>query len=291
MSCSHPARWNFDIDQWLNPIVPRPPWQRLPTLISHFLGYRKETPKPIGNLLIAGWALVGVFLGLIVIELVTKQVAVFHEHQAPIIIASFGAGAVLHFYSIESPLAQPRNAVLGQVISSIVGVGICKLFAMSPNFESIRWLGGALACAIATALMAFTKTVHPPAGATALLAVVSNDALPLGWLLVPMIFLGAVLMLIVALFINNIQRKFPQYWWTPDDLSPGKGRDGTNESKSSIGSDADLEKDLNLSSTSQGEGPTDQVQLIIKKGSVIVPSFVFLTPEERAYLEELSNRL
>lgn len=162
---------------------------------------------------------------------------------------------------------------------------------MSPNFESIRWLGGALACAIATALMAITKTVHPPAGATALLAVVSNDALPLGWLLVSMILLGAVLMLIVALLINNIQRKFPQYWWTPNDLSPGKGRNGTDNSKSSIVSNADLEKDLASSSTSHSEGAMDQVQLIIKKEGVIVPCCVHLTPEERAYLEELSNRI
>lgn len=89
MSFSHPASWNFDIDQWLNPLVPRPPWQQLPNFISHFLGYRKEPLKPIGTLLIAGWAFVGVFLGLVVVELVTKQVAVFQQHQAPIIIASF----------------------------------------------------------------------------------------------------------------------------------------------------------------------------------------------------------
>ncbi|OKL57775.1 hypothetical protein UA08_07074 [Talaromyces atroroseus] len=253
MGLANPAAWNFDIDKWLNPFVPRPPWKRLPYAISYFFGYRKQPLKPIGNLITTAWAFVGIFLAIIVIELVTKQVTVFQQHQAPIIIASFGAGSVLHFYAIESPLAQPRNAVFGQLIASVIGVGICKLFALSPHFESIRWLGGALACAIATALMAITKTTHPPAGATALLAVVSDDSLPLGWLLVPMMLLGVVLMLIVALVINNIQRKFPQYWWTPEDLSHGK-RGKITEKTFGNGVGADLEKNLTMADASQHEG-------------------------------------
>jgi hypothetical protein len=81
--------WNFDIDNWLNPLVPSPPWQRLPYPISRSLGYRKQPLKPIGNLIITAWAFVGIFLGIIVIEVVTKHVPVFQQHQAPIIIASF----------------------------------------------------------------------------------------------------------------------------------------------------------------------------------------------------------
>jgi CBS-domain-containing membrane protein len=201
-----------------------------------------------------------------------------------------GAGAVLHFYAIESPLAQPRNAIFGQLIASVIGVGICKLFALSPHFESIRWLGGALACAIATAFMAITKTAHPPAGATALLAVVSDDSLPLGWLLVPLMLLGVVLMLIVALVINNIQRKFPQYWWTPEDLSHGK-HSKVSENTSENGFGADLEKDSSKASESQHEGSLDQAQVIIRKGSVLVPSQMYLTLEEKTLLAELSDRL
>lgn len=197
-----------------------------------------------------------------------------------------GAASVLNFYAIESPLAQPRNSVFGQLISSIVGVGICKLFALSPHFESIRWLGGALACALATALMALTKTVHPPAGATALLAVVSNDSLPLGWWLAPLILLGAVLMTAVALIINNIQRKFPQYWWTPEDL--GKAEPSrVLESKLN----ADVEGQLSKCSSSLEEGSGMQEQVLITKGRVIVPDSLFLSPEEKSFLVELSDRL
>ncbi|QKX61020.1 uncharacterized protein TRUGW13939_08166 [Talaromyces rugulosus] len=286
MGISDPAAWNFDIDRWLNPLVPSPPWRWLPYPVSYLLGHRRTPQRPIGSLIIAAWAFVGIFVGLIVIELVSRQVAVFQDHKAPIIIASFGAASVLNFYAIESPLAQPRNSVLGQVISSIIGVAICKLFALSPHFESIRWLGGALACALATVLMALTKTVHPPAGATALLAVVSDDSLVLGWWLVPLILLGAVLMTVVAMVINNIQRTFPQYWWTPEDLSKTKP---VTDSDSAL--NADVEGQLSKSSLAQVEGSVDQEQVVITRGRVVVPDQLYLTPEEKTFLVELSDRL
>lgn len=56
--------------------------------------------------------------------------------------------------------------------------------------------------------MALTKTVHPPAGATALLAVVDREMLEMGWLLIPVVLLSCLLMLCIALILNNIERSF-----------------------------------------------------------------------------------
>lgn len=197
-------------------------------------------------------------------------------------LTSQGAAAVLEFFAIDSPLAQPRNAVFGQVIASIIGVAVCKLFALSPHFESIRWVGGALACAATTAVMALTKTVHPPAGATALLAVTNDDSLKLGWYLIPVMLLGCALMLGTALLVNNIQRRFPTYWWTAADLSPRKPADNP----------VDIESKLTpTSSSDQGSSAGNEPQLVIRRGVVLVPDQVSLSPEERAFLEELSNRI
>jgi CBS-domain-containing membrane protein len=62
-----------------------------------------------------------------------------------------------------------------------------------------------------------TKTLHPPGGATALIAVIGGEKVHnLGYLytLIP-VGMGAVIMLIVALFINNIPktRRYPEYWF------------------------------------------------------------------------------
>lgn len=195
---------------------------------------------------------------------------------------------MLEFYSIEAPLSQPRNSVLGQLLAALVGVAICKLFQLSPHFQEVRWLGGALSCALATTVMALTKTVHPPAGATALLAVVDDGVVKLGWVLVPIVMLGCVVMLATALIINNVQRRFPMYWWTPEDVRkhrvPWKRR-GDEESHGK----AEAEE-VESRSRSESTVKPDPV-LIMRPGEVIVPEHMFITPEEKLFLEQLSNRL
>lgn len=60
--------------------------------------------------------------------------------------------------------------------------------------------------------MQITKTTHPPAGATALLAATDQDIQRLSWYLLPVILLSSSVVLVTALLINNIQRRFPTFW-------------------------------------------------------------------------------
>ncbi|KAE8153526.1 HPP family-domain-containing protein [Aspergillus avenaceus] len=277
------ARWHVDIDTYLNPIIPSPPWRWLPRPISHFLGYRGDKPpKVLGNLVIAFWSLLGVFCGVLVVAEVSMHVPAFQHHNAPIIVASFGAAAVLEFSAVESPFAQPRNAVLSQVMASAIGIGIGKLFALNAHAHSLPQIGGALACAITTAVMVLTKTVHPPAGATALLAVTEGGKI--GWFLVLIMFLGCVMMQAVALLINNIQRRFPVYWWTPESLSRPKLVDpeiagGKKESS------------WTPSSSSDDDVTNVPAQIVLQEGKVSVPDNVLITAEEMAMLEKISERI
>jgi CBS-domain-containing membrane protein len=78
------------------------------------------------------------------------------------------------------------------------------------------WLAAPVAVATAIAVMHATKTLHPPGGATALIAVIGSQKIHnLGYLyvLVP-VTSGAVIMLVVALLINNIpkNRRYPEFW-------------------------------------------------------------------------------
>ncbi|KAH6688457.1 HPP family protein [Plectosphaerella plurivora] len=327
--CRDPRYWGFDVDRYLNPFLPPPPWRHLPRPISRFFGYRVTKPPNWGNLSVIFWAFIGVFCGISLIAVVSKHIPSFEAHGAPIIIGSFGAAAVLEFYSIESPLSQPRNAIVGQLLASLTGVSICKLFLLSSRFDEVRWVGGALACAAATSVMAITKTVHPPAGATALLAVVDDNVVRLGWFLIPIMLCGCGLMLVVALIVNNIQRQFPMYWWTPEDLRattlPWVRRDvdlekqlstpsaaqtarepddtvtETDEEESQAGSSSDdddgkqrqrKEKRSDSESTVRDSARAPhEVDLIIRPGEVIVPEHMYITPEERMLLESLSHRI
>jgi CBS-domain-containing membrane protein len=93
----------------------------------------------------------------------------------------------------------------------VIGVIVFKLFGFSP------WLASSLAVATAIAAMHATKTLHPPGGATALIAVTGSDKIhDLGFLYAVFpVATGVVIMLAVALVINNLapSRKYPEFWW------------------------------------------------------------------------------
>lgn len=96
------------------------------------------------------------------------------------------------------------------------------------RYEQLEWLAGALAVSISAFVMVVTKTVHPPAGATALIAVVTPEGRGLGWWLVLLVFVGSALIGIVGLLINNLLtcRRWPVFWWTEHPLkAPPKPRD------------------------------------------------------------------
>lgn len=134
----------------------------------------------------------------------------FEPRDLTLIIGSFGASAVLVYAAIKSPLAQPRNLVGGHIIAGIIGVACYKLFG------GTIWIAGALAASLAIVAMLLTKTLHPPAGATALIAVIGGKKIhDLGFLyaFIPA-GLGAFILLIIALLVNNLSknRRYPEYW-------------------------------------------------------------------------------
>ncbi|RJE19321.1 HPP family [Aspergillus sclerotialis] len=272
-------RWHFDIDRYINPFIPAPPWRWLPRPISHFLGYRPQPPPPMGNVLIALWSLVSIFCGLSIITSVTMNVPAFQHHNSPSVIASFGAAAVLEYCAIESPFSQPRNAIIGQTLASVIGVCIAKLFALNPHAKHLPELGGPLSVAIVTALMALTNTIHPPAGATALLAV--TQVPDMGWWLIPVVLLGVALMQVSALLFNNIQRRFPIYWWTAHDLSKRPEED----------EESARDKERRPPSTTEESFSDQPEQVIVRKGEVFVPDSLWVSAEEREALERISERI
>jgi len=172
------------------------------------MGGNTTSPPRIGLGEIA-WSWAGAFLGISAVGYIHYNL--LDASDLVMVIGSFGASAVLIYGAIKSPLAQPRNLVGGHVLSGFVGVASYQLFYSYP------WIASAIAVATAIALMHATKTLHPPGGATALIAVIGSDKIHnLGYLypLIPAGF-GAVIMLIVALLVNNIPktRRYPEFWF------------------------------------------------------------------------------
>lgn len=243
---------DFDVDHYLNPYIPHNRLDRLPSWISHWLGYRKEESKEPHVLYQWVSTFIGVFLGLLTAGAVYNYAPAIQRLHPPIIIASLGATAVLDYGAIRTPLAQPRNAILGHAICAIMGVSISKLFQMSSDFANIEWVAGALACAISTLFMQITNTIHPPGGATAVIATTQPNVIAMGWWFVPVLMVGYTIMTTVALLVNNVARQYPMYWWTPQDV-------GSKLRKSSA---VEVSKDVENNSERQGSETSRLVVMI-----------------------------
>ncbi|KAH7916090.1 HPP family-domain-containing protein [Hygrophoropsis aurantiaca] len=198
---------------------------RLPLPVSRWLGYRPSPPPPHPNYIVWFWSFVAAFCGISVIQAVFINAHYFMQRGVPSIVASYGASAVLIYGSIETPLAQPRALIGGHFVGAFTGIVLQKLFSLLPTQErymELQWLSGSLSVAISIVAMQMTSTTHPPAGATALLATVNQEIIDLSWYYLPVVLLSSSLALGVALLINNIQRRYPVFWFTPVVALPAK---------------------------------------------------------------------
>jgi CBS-domain-containing membrane protein len=154
------------------------------------------------------WSWIGAFLGISAVALLNYDL--LEDTDLVMIIGSFGASAVLIYGAIKSPLAQPRNLVGGHLVSAVIGVFCYQLL------HGTMWLAAAVSVATAIAAMHATRTLHPPGGATALIAVIGGQKIhDLGYLYVMVpAGLGAAIMLVIALVVNNIpkRRRYPEFW-------------------------------------------------------------------------------
>lgn len=119
-------------------------------------------------------------------------------------LGSFGASCVIVFGLPESPLAQPRNVIVGHGLCTLIGLVALTLFGA-------QWWSMALAVVLAIGAMMLSRTVHPPAASNPLIVMLAQ----LGWgfLLMPTL-LGALVIVLVALVYNNVPhgRQHPKYW-------------------------------------------------------------------------------
>ncbi len=116
------------------------------------------------------------------------------------LIPPFGASLVLVMAVHESPLAQPKNVLLGHILSAMGGVLIY-------SFMGVSALSIGLSVGLAVFLMASFKVIHPPAGANPIIAVLGGEGID--FIIMP-VALGAVFIVLFAIIYNKIlNRNYP----------------------------------------------------------------------------------
>jgi CBS-domain-containing membrane protein len=183
--------------------------------LSHYFGRMRGSRRTVSQqrrLSAVPLTFLAAFLGIYLIS-IPAMFPSWPMSTKLFLVGSFGATALLLYAAPRVEFAQPRNVVAGQVISATVGVTAYKLLGAHLG------LAAALAVAASVCVMQVTRTVHPPAGATALIAVLGPapvHRLGYTFVLTP-VLLGILILIVVAVVVNNLSpdknRHYPVTWW------------------------------------------------------------------------------
>ena len=113
------------------------------------------------------------------------------------LIPPFGASMVLVMAVHESPLAKPKNLIIGHILSALSGVII--FYLLGNTFVSLG-----LGVALAVFVMMITNTVHPPAGANPIIVILTGQSLNFVFLPVAV---GAVIIVVFAYLYNKLLKR------------------------------------------------------------------------------------
>ncbi|NOX10015.1 MAG: HPP family protein [Gammaproteobacteria bacterium] len=181
--------------------------------MRHYLARMKsKEPSPARIPLIKIlWSWLGAFIGIYLITSIGNS----FTGDATInlfLIGSFGASAMLVYGAPLAEFSQPRNLVGGHIICALIGTACYKYIHLDLAMVT------AIAASTSIVIMHFTRTMHPPGGATAMIAVIGNTQVhDLGyWFALSPVGLGTIILLIVAVMVNNLsvnpKRHYPRYW-------------------------------------------------------------------------------
>ena len=121
-----------------------------------------------------------------------------------VLLGSFGASALLVFALPDGHLSQPRSVIGGHVAASAIALACLACFGP-------QWWAVGLSTGSAIGFMMLTRTLHPPAGANAIIVFLAKPS--------PVFFMsstvaGATSLVVLAIIYHRTvgRHKYPLYW-------------------------------------------------------------------------------
>ncbi len=112
------------------------------------------------------------------------------------LVAPFGATCVLLFGMPASPVSQPVNVVAGHILAATIGIALHFLFPSS-------FIAEGLSVGLAVSGMMLLRIIHPPAGATALVAYLTATS---WWFVLFPVAVGSVALVLVAAIYHRFTK-------------------------------------------------------------------------------------
>ena len=171
------------------------PWQQMLGIELSPVSHRERWISALGG-----------FVGLLVIYSVSH--ALGGPPSALLLIFSIGASTILVFAVPHGALSQPWPVFGGHLVAALIGVACARLV---PNAA----LAAGTAVGLTIVAMHYLRCIHPPGGATALVAVLggpSVQAMGFGFVLAP-VLLNVLLLLAAGVAFNAFfpWRRYPAF--------------------------------------------------------------------------------
>lgn len=131
---------------------------------------------------------IGAFIGLTMIGFIAEKA------HTLMIIAPFGATAVLLFSAPQSPFSKPLNIFGGYFVATVLGAAVLM-------YTPGGWLWIGIGLGFVIMLTHWAKVVHPPAGANFLIVTQGH----LTWYLLAPLFVGLIALIIVGMGMQKIK--------------------------------------------------------------------------------------
>lgn len=140
---------------------------------------------------------IGIFFGIGIVALVSDSI------DDNLLLAPFGATSIIAFLLYDSEYAQPRNIILGYIITSIVGILIAHILGHN-------WIVYALGVAIAMLVKSWFKAIHPPSAAMPIILLKANEQGIVHYFLFDVVP-GICLLVLIAIIYNRfiLHRDYP----------------------------------------------------------------------------------
>ena len=171
------------------------PWQKMLGIELSPVSHRERLVSGLGG-----------FVGIVAVYFASH--ALGGPPSAPLLIFSIGASTVLVFAVPHGALSQPWPVFGGHLVSALIGVACAR---MVPDAA----FAAAAAVGLSIAAMHYLRCIHPPGGATALVAVLGGapvQALGFGFVLSP-VMVNVAILLVAAVAFNAFfpWRRYPVF--------------------------------------------------------------------------------
>lgn len=156
------------------------------------------------NIKVKALSFLACFCAIFFIAIITQSL--IGISNAPLLVASLGASAVILFFIPNSPLAQPWPFIGGQLASAFIGISSALTISETASASAVAVGGSVL-------IMLLLRCLHPPGAATALAPVVGGESITsmgYSYMIVP-VGINVGLMILLAIIINRwvMNRDYP----------------------------------------------------------------------------------